>query len=507
MRDARSLLLALLLLGAAPPAWADHDQSPAAHRARALAVRHAGALASDGSEQFTARDVIVDEDGTEHVRLDRAWNGLRVVGGDTVLHARRGLFLGAEHALTAPIRLSSRARLTAEEAVRLGSAAFPFLPDGTATAELVVLARQGTSRLAWEVVAGGEQPDGTPSEWHVFVDARSGQLLEQWDGIQVTAGTGTGYFVGPVALETTPLTTGFSLKDPLRGNNYTVDMLNKKNGGTLFTDADNRWGDGLLTNRQTVGVDAQFGVAVTWDYFKLVHGRNGIANNGVGAYNRVHYSRSYNNAFWSDSCFCMTYGDGDGVTFNPFTSLDVAGHEMTHGVTNRTAALVYAGESGGLSEATSDIFGTMVEYYAANAYDSPDYLIGEELYKSGIGALRYMYRPSLDGRSPDCWSSTLASLDVHYSSGPANHFFYLLAEGSAPATLPASPTCNGASVGGIGRAKAEKIWFRALTVYMISSTNYAGARVATLKAAGDLYGATSAEYAAVAAAWSAVSVN
>ena len=115
----------------------------------------------------------------------------------------------------------------------------------------------------------------------------------------------------------------------------------------MFTDADNAWGTGLLSNVQTVGVDAQYGTAVTWDYYKNVHGRNGIANNGGGAYNRVHYSRRYNNAFWSDSCFCMTYGDGDGTTFNPFDSLDVAGHEMTHGVTSRTARLVYSGESGG----------------------------------------------------------------------------------------------------------------------------------------------------------------
>jgi Zn-dependent metalloprotease len=96
---------------------------------------------------------------------------------------------------------------------------------------------------------------------------------------------------------------------------------------------------------------------------------------------------------------------------------------------------------------------------------------------------------------------------VHYSSGVANHFFYLLAEGSNPAGGPASPTCDGSSHGGIGRLKAGKIWYRALTVYMTSSTHYAGARAATLSAASDLYGAGSPEVSAVAAAWSAVSVN
>jgi Zn-dependent metalloprotease len=281
-------------------------------------------------------------------------------------------------------------------------------------------------------------------------------------------------------------------------------------------DVDNKWGDGTLSNRQSVAVDAQYGTAVTWDYFKIVHGRNGIAHDGKGAINRVHYGRNYNNAFWSDSCFCMTYGDGDGKTFNPFDSLDVAGHEMTHGVTSRTAKLTYTGESGGLNEATSDIFGTMVEYYANNTNDTPDYLIGEKLYKSGSYALRSMIQPSSDGRSSDCWYSGLGSLDVHYSSGVANHFYYLLAEGTPSSGGSTSPTCNiedmknatgTDTITGIGRGKAEKIWYRALTAYMTSSTNYAGARSATLKAAADLFPGSTAEYIAVATAWDAVNVK
>jgi Zn-dependent metalloprotease len=208
----------------------------------------------------------------------------------------------------------------------------------------------------------------------------------------------------------------------------------------------------------------------------------------------------------------MTFGDGDGINYGPLVNLDVAGHEMSHGVTSRTAGLVYSGESGGLNEATSDIFGTMVEFYANNANDPGDYLIGEKIYlkyPAGNHALRYMYHPSLEGPSysKDCWSSTLGSLDVHYSSGPANHFFYLLAEGSGAKSFNGvdhtSPTCNGSSVTGIGRDAAQKIWYRALDVYFTSSTNYAGARAATLSAAADLGYSTSA----VAAAWSAVNVN
>ena len=118
-----------------------------------------------------------------------------------------------------------------------------------------------------------------------------------------------------------------------------------------------------------------------------------------------------------------------------------------------------------------------MEFYANNPNDPGDYLIGEELYRSGTSSLRTMINPSQDGRSADCWYSSLGSLDVHYSSGVANHFFYLLAQGTTNGSP--SKTCvagntrvatgNG-SVTPIGRAKAEKIWYRALTVYMTSST-------------------------------------
>jgi len=206
----------------------------------------------------------------------------------------------------------------------------------------------------------------------------------------------------------------------------------------------------------------------------------------------------------------MTYGDGDGGRFGPLTSLDVAAHEMSHGVTENTANLTYSGESGGLNESTSDIFGSMAEFYAANGSDVGDYLIGEKFDSTGQG-LRRMDNPASDGKSVNCWSGSVKNLDVHYSSGIGNHFFYLLAEGSGAKSINGvahnSTTCDGSTLTGIGRSAAEKIWFRALTVYMTSSTNYSGARTATLNAARDLYGASSAQHTAVANAWSAVSVN
>lgn len=467
-------------------------------------------LGSDTDHGFQVTDVVLDADGKEHVRFDRKYKGLRVLGGDVVVHSGADKKLnGMDKAFNKVIRLDVSNPISPEQALAVAEKQFTGMLQTVSKPELIVFARDGDARLAYEIVFTGIVGEETPTEMHVFVDARSSELINQWEGIQTVAGSGNGFFVGSVALETLLASGSYQLKDPNRGNQATNDMANKTNGsGKIFLDADNKWASGLLSDRATVGVDAQFGAATTWDFFKLKFGRLGLRNDGVGALSRVHYGRAYNNAYWSDACFCMTYGDGDGKTFNPFASLDVAGHEMSHGLTAMTAKLVYSGESGGLNEATSDIFGTLVEYFANNQKDVPDYLIGEQLYKSGGGkALRYMYNPPLDGRSPGCYSTTLGTLDVHYSSGVANHFFYLLAEGSTPAGLPVSPTCNGSSLSGIGRDAAGAIWYRALTVYMTSSTNYAGARAATLQAARDLFGSTSSQALAVASAWSAVGVN
>lgn len=468
---------------------------------------------------YAVRDVMVDPNGSEHVRFDRRYKGLDVVGGDLVVHSdTRGNFVSASLTLNRWIDLPIKPSIKSVQAVQTVLALYPTHVSNS-PAKLQVYARRDLPTLAWDVNVVGELIDGTPSEKHVIVDAYGGQVLDVWDDIHTAnaSGTGKSLYSGNVPLATNSLSTSYEMRDYSRGAQFTSNMANKTTGfGTIFKDADNVWGINATTDSASAAADAHYGTTVTWDYYKNVHGRTGIANDGKGAYNRVHYGRNYANAFWSDACFCMTYGDGDGVTLKSLVSLDVAGHEMSHGVTSRTAQLIYSGESGGLNEATSDIFGSMVEFYAANSADPGDYLIGEKIMVAPNKALRYMHQPSLDGRSSDCWTSTVGSLDVHFSSGVANHFFYLLAEGTSPSNgFPASPVCAvgnakatlTGTLTGIGRNKAEKIWYRALTVYMTSSTIYAGARVATLKAAADLYGAGSPESGAVASAWSFVNVN
>ncbi|MGP9020963.1 M4 family metallopeptidase [Streptomyces sp. BR1] len=498
---------------------------------RAVAA-HAVALAVTAAQGMSVRDVVIDPDGSRHVRYDRTYRQLPVLGGDFVVHlSPSGAYRGADRAFAGDLAVPTvTPALPAPRAADLAGAELRAAHKGaslkqlTAKPQLVVDALHGAPRLAWKTQTAARDSLGNPVARVVLTDARTGAKIDAWDSIETVTGDGQSLYSGTVPLETTQSGSSYQLTDPTRGNTYTGDAQNQTDfcffgicfwraPATLFTDADNHWGNGTNSDRASAAVDAQYGTNTTWDYYKNVHGRSGIAGDGKGSYNRVHYGSNYNNAFWDDSCFCMTYGDGDGTTFGPLVALDVAGHEMTHGVTAKTAALTYSGESGGLNEATSDIMGTMVEWYANNASDQGDYLIGEKIVKPGFGkpALRFMDKPSTDGNSADCWSSGVGNLDVHYSSGVANHFAYLLSEGSGAKVINGvsynSPTCNNSTVSGIGHDKVGKIWYRALTVYMTSSTDYAAARTATLNAAKDLYGSGSAEQNAVAAAWSAVSVG
>ncbi|GAA3594361.1 M4 family metallopeptidase [Streptomyces osmaniensis] len=491
---------------------------------RAELIRDANATKADTAEELglgakeklVVRDVVKDGNGTVHTRYERTYDGLPVLGGDLVVETTKsGATKDVVKATRAAIKPATTtaavpAAKAEKQALAAAKAEDAKSPDVNKAPRKVIWAANGKPTLAYETVVGGLQEDGTPNELHVVTDAATGAKLYEYQAIET--GTGNTMYSGTVTLGTTQSGSTYNLTDGARGNHKTYNLNRGTSGtGTLFSGPDDVWGNGAASNAETAGADAHYGAALTWDYYKNVHGRSGIRGDGVGAYSRVHYGNNYVNAFWSDSCFCMTYGDGSGNA-NPLTSIDVAGHEMTHGVTSNTAGLVYSGESGGLNEATSDIFGSTVEFYANNSNDVGDYLIGEEININGDGTpLRYMDKPSKDGASKDAWYSGIGSIDVHYSSGPANHFFYLLSEGSGTKTINGvtynSPTSDGLPVTGIGRDKAEKIWFRSLTTKFTSNTNYAAARTGTLAAAGELYGTTSTEYKAVQDAWAGVNVG
>ncbi|GLW54406.1 M4 family metallopeptidase [Kitasatospora phosalacinea] len=473
-------------------------------------------------ERLVAKDVLLDTDGARHVRYDRTYRGLPVIGGDLVVHyGKDGRATGSDQAHRGALRVAGTTpKLSAADAstaaVKHAKHVKHAKADTADSSTLVVYAVGKVPVLAYRSTVTGEGEAGAASREAVIVDATSGAPLDQYELHPGVTGTGNGTTVGQVSIETTQSGSSYTLTDAAHGGTVVYDAYNSpqsnpKQNARTFSKTTNSWGTGTTSSRESAAVDASYGLAKTWDYYKDSFNRSGIRNDGRGAPAYVHVDTGLLNAFYDDDCFCMFFGDGSSQNSNtPVTALDVAGHEMSHGVTAATANLNYSGESGGLNEATSDIFGTMVEFYANNAGDPGDYYIGEKLNMSG-GYMRRMDNPASDGSSLGCWTSSAGSVDVHYSSGIGNHFFYLAAEGTGAKTIGGrshnGTTCNSDTFTGIGRDKAAAVWYRALSTYMTSTTTYSGARTATLQAAADLYGTNSQERYLVSKAWAAVSVG
>ncbi|MBI4645283.1 MAG: M4 family metallopeptidase [Bacteroidia bacterium] len=266
-----------------------------------------------------------------------------------------------------------------------------------------------------------------------------------------------------------------------------------------FTDNDNYWNN-INAQQDEVATDAHWGTEMTYDYYYYQHGRNSIDNSGYLLINYVHYQINYNNAFWNGQW--MTYGDGDGINFTPLISIDVVGHEITHGLISFTANLNYSYSSGALNESFCDIFGNAIEFYAKTG----NWRLGEDITSNGLG-IRNMANPN-EFNNPDTYAGTYwysGSDDyggVHTNSGVQNYWFYLLSEGGTGT----NDNGDDYSITGIGIDKAAAIAYRALTVYLFPAANYYDSRYWAIEAAMDIYGPCSDEVEQTIAAWNAVGV-
>ncbi|MGW1893211.1 M4 family metallopeptidase [Streptomyces sp. NPDC002004] len=543
---------------------------PLVDAARKAAFAHAAATGVAKGDTLVAKDAMVDPEGRRHVRFVRTHRGMPVLGGDLVIHLDKNTsYVGVTRAAAHTVKpATTTAKLTAQQAEDKAAEA---ARGDAGTAELVLDARDGASALAYQVqVTDSRSTEGGSSTVVVdavtgkvrsntpdsdeFLSPRVREALRKRgekanpatgigaNGPAVSAtpqapaaggyprtahGTGSSLFVGTVGLTTTQTSrNGFLLKDPTRWGTETRDakgrLLEDFKRGTKLTSTTDRWGNGATSNPSSAAVDAQYGITKTLDFYKKTFGRKGIKNNGTGAHAMVHFGHKVANAFWDPTCGCMLYGDGDGRMFTkPLVVLDVTGHELTHGVVDATAGLEPTrvdehqnqfGEPGALNESLADIFGSDVEFATNNPKNPPNYLMGEKL---GLRQkfLRRLDHPSLDRieGTIDNWSPAAYDTEVHAGSGVSSHAFYLLAEGSGKKTIGGfhydSPTYDGSKVTGIGRAKATSIFYRALTRYMVSTTDFHDARAATLQAAADMYGTSSTEYRTVNAAWAAVNVT
>jgi thermolysin len=479
--------------------------------------------------QFKVMSIQKDELGLYHTRVQQVYNDVPVWGSEAIVHLNRDESL---YTITNDLaveleemRIETAPRLPADEAVKRA-----FELERCSDCSV----REGTRPDLWIVAEDNELQKENPEEnietrvnlaYRVqlernsdiaaetgddprlpvyFIDAQTGEAVFNYDNLQTQSVTNSGssLYSGTVNF------TAFRFGTP-----YYLENLNRRigtfngNTSTRFSDSDGFW----ISSVQRAAVDAHWGAEQTLSYYQNVHGRNGLNGSGgpfsVSAVNGsttllpsiVHFGTNYNNAFWNGNS--MTYGDGDGVIFSPLVSIDVVGHEMTHGVTQFSAGLVYSGQSGALNESMSDVFGNMVERYAKGV-SANNWLVGEQVYTPGTAgdALRNMADPHSQGQ-PDHWSETPfpngGNCGVHTCSGVPNHAFYLLSQGGSHHL--------GGSVTGIGADRAAAIWYYALAYYMTSSTNFMGARTATVNAANALYGAT--EVSATKQAWCLVGVG
>ncbi|WP_245799306.1 M4 family metallopeptidase [Virgibacillus siamensis] len=453
-----------------------------------------------------------DELGMTHYKFMQSVDGVPVYGSAFTVHTnKKGIIsavTGTIHPKAAKTMESSKAELSKRDAIEEAWKSIDLSKKETKVkktdkkelkkasklsksgvkntaekAELVVYSNDGQSHLAYHVELQFIYPD--PGNWQIFVDANDGSVIDSYNAVtDAGAANGYGYGVlGDYKQLNTYLSNGYYfLYDVTNPMNGVIETFTAENGSSLpgyrSSDSNNAFTSGY----QAAAVDAHAYADQVYDYYYNTFGRNSYDGNGASIRSTVHYGNNYNNAFWNGQQ--MVYGDGDGTTFAPLSgALDVVAHELTHAVTGHTAGLVYRDQPGALNESMSDVFSVFVE--------RQDYLLGEDVYtpyRSG-DALRSLSNPPAYGQPEHMNDYVYTNADnggVHTNSGIPNKAGYNTIES-------------------IGVAKAEKIYYRALSIYLGPYSNFSDARAALLQSAADLYGYGS-EYNAVADAWNNVGV-
>jgi vibriolysin len=417
------------------------------------------------------RKMNVDEEGNRHFRYTQTFNGLPVLGGDLVVHVD---VKGAVYSINGTARGDISADLgthAMSEAAASGKIAADSRFAGmaqTGTRTVYIATVEGTTHKAYETIVEGQR-GADPVRDKVYVDVDTGAIVAVYPTIHFTLN-----------------------RKVYSANNgtSTPGTLKRSEGQAATTD-----------------VDVNAAYDNTGDSYKAYNNfwnRDSYNNQGGQLISTVHYSTNYCNAYWNGTQ--MTYGDGSASQgCGPLArSLDVTAHELTHGVTEYESGLVYSGEPGGINESLSDIFGTFTEAWVDGgrtgtlAISADTWKLGEDVISGG---LRYMCDPAADGASKDFWTSSVGSVDVHYSSGVGNLNFCLLTRGG---THPrGKSTIN---VPGIGMDKAIRIYYKAQTDILTSSSKYANLRTAMEQATTAL-GYDQATKDAVGCSWAAVGVG
>ncbi|HLO60614.1 MAG TPA: M4 family metallopeptidase [Bacteroidales bacterium] len=472
-----------------------------------------GILNPRESFRITARHT--DDLGITHIRSVQQYKGIEVYGTESTWHldAQKERFTGSFFKLKTDIDVKPlvtstsgiskvMADLKKNTVVRdLNADEKKLLHYDAPTSELIIVDKgQNEYRLAWVISV---RPN-LVQEWKYFIDARTGEILRKYNNTQSD---------GPTTANSTDLNNvNRSLNVYLeQGTYYLINMAetmynNQSGEGMIMTlDANNTstvnlnynyvtCADNLWSQKQSA-VSAHYNAKLAYSYFLSKFGRNSLNGQGGNIISLVNVADedggSMENAFWNGQA--IFYGNGGSYFKSLAGGLDVAAHELGHGVVSNTANLEYQGQSGAINESFADIFGIMV--------DREDWLIGEDVVKPAhfpSGALRSMADPHNGGSQTDMyWQPAhlsemyLGSQDnggVHINSGIPNRAFYLFATA-------------------VGKDKAEQVYYRALAEYLTKTSQFIDLRIAVVQAAKDLYGNSSNEAVKAGEAFDVVGIQ
>ncbi|MCC6396042.1 MAG: M4 family metallopeptidase [Bacteroidetes bacterium] len=491
------------------------SDAAAQQSARSFLKSYAGLMKlNDPSSELVQVEVSRDNLGFTHVRYQQMFRGLEVWGRDLRVHVDgegqvesfNGRYVPTPD-IPEPERSGIDAGLAGAIALRhsgaaktIGETRQVYLPD-----------EAGRLTLCWLVPVGG----GFDLRKDVFVETTTGRVVKEYnrimsDGPVVGSGTdvrGVSRTLGvyQIGSQYVMIDASKSMYNPSqsqfpddgRGVIYAYDFHNGEESIYYITSTNqNSWS-------VPSGVSALYTGSKLFDYYKTVHGRNAIDNQGSTMNFAVNFKSNYSNAFWTGQY--MVFGNGDGSTFSDLSgAFDVTAHEMTHGVTEWSAGLLYENQSGALNESFSDVFGALFEFWLEGA--AGDWLMGEDVFTPGTpgDALRSMSDPGgpavpAGSRQPANMSEYVVLPNteagdyggVHTNSGIPNKAFYLFA------TSP-----------GVTKEEAGAVYYRALTTYLTKNSRFVDCRLAVIKAAEDLFGgAGNARALAAATAFDAVGIT
>lgn len=457
----------------------------------------------------------IDDLGFTHFKFEQRYLGVPVWASEVLVHLNnlnRIYLINGSYEPT-PSGLEIEPVLSGDEAEKIVANELNnhrlSKVDPTFETRLVVYSGNGTEHplLAYEVQAQREVNEAKT----YFVDVGSGEIIHSISDLYTATVNATGQGLNGESIDFVSTEVGgiFRLFDPtfpIDDPPYPQDFNQNGRGDTVVIDLNQDSSGSITTYSQSsqpyadwdpVAITVYGNTRIVYDYFLDTFGRNSVDGHGHHLTSLIHPGREEDdNAGWAKAGF-MIYGDGDVLFRNLARCLDVAAHELTHGVIQFSANLKYEFQSGALNESFSDIFAAMV--------DSADWLIGEDCTKLSPGFLRDMANPER-GKFPQQprhmsgYQNMTINEDnggVHVNSGIPNRAAYLVAEGLTSEGLGNS----------IGRDKTERIYYRALVTYLTSRSQFLDARRALVDSARDLHGLESTEVLAIHAAFDAVGIN